>query len=61
MNMMRNGQVIGILKVEPGGLVDVLDMRFEPKRETKANSKLFGLCPREISIFIPLTRWEKLQ
>ena len=57
MTMMRNG--MDILKVEPGELVDVLDMRFDPKRETKANSMLFGLCPRKMEM--PLMRWEKLQ
>jgi len=32
---MRNGQVMDILKVEPGGFVDVLDMRFEPKEKPR--------------------------
>lgn len=43
MNMIRNAQVMDILKVEPGELVDILDKRFNPKRETKANFMLFGL------------------
>lgn len=43
MNKMRNAQVMDILKVELGELVAILDKRFNPKRETKANFMLFGL------------------
>lgn len=54
VNMMRNGHVIDILKVEPGRHANGLDIRYEPKREAKGDSKLFGLCTREMEI--PLIR-----
>lgn len=54
MNMI-SGQIMGIFKVEPGGCAGGVDIKFEKKRGSKDDSKVFGLFTRTMDI--PLVRW----